>query len=528
MNEDNASRTSAARSLHGVSSADCRSAGCATPAGWQQDARKPAGEILPRQTGLDGRPCHAPLWLCVHLPRIALEVLGLADEDGVAAVVEEVQGSAVLHAVSQKAARAGLAPGMPLAAAYALSPGLRIESRDPALEQRARVRLAERGLAFTPWVSLDFPQALQLEVGGSLALFGGLEPLMAKLRSNWSDSGHHLRCASAPSPFAGWLLARSGHEQHVGSREALRSVLGELPVDLLDLDAYTLERLRKAGGESLRDLWRLPRDGLTRRYGTRLLALLDRAAGQRDLPPRHFHLPPCFREAMVLPEETERLEHFFPAVEVLICRLVQFLTEFSAAAGECVLQLVHRSAPATCLRQGSRRPTRDGGHLTCLLRERLERLRLPAPVSAVELSGTAIVPAVSAAADLFDETLRDPTDWPQLLDQIQARLGSAALRYVSSRPDHRPEQARTWTAQPKESTIAPEPRPLWLLPEPRALSCGDLDSVSAESERIESGWWDDAGIRRDYRRAVDRRGAGLWIYRDLQAPGQWYLHGLFG
>jgi protein ImuB len=46
-------------------------------------------------------------------------------------------------------------------------------------------------------------------------------------------------------------------------------------------------------------------------------------------------------------------------------------------------------------------------------------------------------------------------------------------------------------------------------------------------ERIESGWWDERDVRRDYYTAVGTSGRGLWVYRD-RVSGKWLLHGLFG
>lgn len=471
---------------------------------------------------------YVPLWLCVHLPRLSLEAVGLTDEREVAAVVEEVQGRVLLRAVSGKALRQGLMPGMSLAAAYVLSPEIRIESRNSERERGVLKHLAERALAFTPWVSLDFDQSLLLEVRGSLGLFGGLERLIAKLRSEWSDSGHRLLCASALSPFAGWLLARSGGERHASVREELRSMLGALPTGVLGLDASSQMRLRKAGIQNLRDLWRLPRDGLARRYGVRLLALLDRAAGRREPPLRHFHLPPHFTEAIELAEETDRLGYVIPVVEQLVLRLTQFLIAHDAAVSEFCLKLLHLGGAATILHQGSRRPGRDPPHLMRLLQARLERVHLEAPVRAIELSSVRVEPWMPVSEDLFAEPSQDPASWQQLLDQVQARLGLRALRYFSCRADHRPEQASRWAEEPEAAVPAPGPRPLWLLPKPRAWSGREVRLVLPESERIESGWWDSAGIRRDYRRIIDRYGACLWVYRDLRESGRWFLHGLFG
>ena len=77
-------------------------------------------------------------------------------------------------------------------------------------------------------------------------------------------------------------------------------------------------------------------------------------------------------------------------------------------------------------------------------------------------------------------------------------------------------------------------RPLWLLPEPRPLPElgaapqheGPL-ALIAGPERIESGWWEDAGIKRDYFVARTQALSYVWIYRERQPAGRWYLHGLF-
>ncbi len=47
-------------------------------------------------------------------------------------------------------------------------------------------------------------------------------------------------------------------------------------------------------------------------------------------------------------------------------------------------------------------------------------------------------------------------------------------------------------------------------------------------ERLETGWWDEDGISRDYYTAVNPQGMRLWIFRERCQPANWYLHGFFG
>ena len=84
-------------------------------------------------------------------------------------------------------------------------------------------------------------------------------------------------------------------------------------------------------------------------------------------------------------------------------------------------------------------------------------------------------------------------------------------------------------------------RPLWMLEVPEPLPVRDGRPCYRGSrlrlrgpERLESGWWDDAGIARDYFVARDDDGVCLWVYRDRRKSrddgerATWYLHGMFG
>jgi protein ImuB len=116
--------------------------------------------------------------------------------------------------------------------------------------------------------------------------------------------------------------------------------------------------------------------------------------------------------------------------------------------------------------------------------------------------------------------------------------------------EHRPEYASgrrepalgtqhsTRLASSVDATPTPGPRPLWLLAAPKPLlerhaqpfDDGPL-TLLAGPERIESGWWDDADIGRDYFIAARADRSLVWIYRERATTermvGGWFLHGLF-
>lgn len=466
------------------------------------------------------------LWLCAYFPELALTAAGL-DLRQVVALQQQHKGRPSLYAVSEPARQAGVAEGMAPAAALALCPGLQIRDRDSRLEQIALSRLADAALAFSPWVSLDCPHAVLLDVGACLTLFGGAERLRERVRQALFAVGYRAVLALAPAPAAAELLARLNVETIAQQPAALRSLLGPVPLTALGLDDGLLRRLSRTGVQSLADLWRLPRDGLTRRYGTALLRHLDALAGNDNRVLRQFHRPPRFTGSRELPAELEKLQHFFPAVEQLADELAGFLRQRDAAALGVHLSLYHYRQPASRIELSFRMPTRDAEHWCRLLREKLERTALPAPVLSIELVSEAIAPFQPHTFSLFDDGREREQDWQTALEQLQNRLGHQALQYPAAGADYRPEWAGFLAYAAGVFDASLPARPVWLLPEPELLDPAGLDCLP-DSERIESGWWDGAAVRRDYRVAYDRAGRKLWVFRDLKPGGGWYCHGLFG
>ncbi|WKJ92471.1 DNA polymerase Y family protein [Methylomonas montana] len=471
---------------------------------------------------------NSQLWLCTYFPDLALAALHLDLDQAVASSMQH-KGQTRLHAVSDPARQAGVEPGMAPAAALALCPGLIIRNRDPLAERQALQQLADIALDFSPWVSLDQADCLLLEIGSCLTLFGGAESLRDKLRLVLQTSGHRPLIAISPSPTASTLLAKLSLENIVIDRLALRSTLGPLSIAALDLDDKILRRLFRTGIRQLTDLWRLPRDGLTKCYGAGLLQQLDRLAGRQTQVLQAFHSPPRFQASREMPIELERIEHFFPAIEQLADEFAAFLKTRDATTLGIVLELHHHGRPATRLALDFRAGNRDPRHWCSLLYEKLARSPLPAPVLAVSLISQAIAPFQPERFSLFDdhEQPNGEAEWQATLDQLQARLGHQSLKFLATQNDHRPERAMTTQSPISTSNSHLPPRPLWLLPYPEPVRLGDIRLLSA-AERIESGWWDDQPVRRDYHIAKDKRGRKLWVYRDLNAKQQWFLHGLFG
>ncbi len=485
-----------------------------------------------------------PLWICIHFPRIALTVFSqhqgnhkVAGEeprkpwqDNMPRVVfEETRGRQVVYTACDLALGQGIMPGMPLNAAYVLCQGLRVELRDRRVERRRLKQLAMKINAITPDVSLASPDCILLEVSGSLKLFGGFQQVSRRVREAYA--GEPL-ISSAPSPAAALLLARNGVEVFIHSRNALKSALGEIAIGNSEIPAKVARQLSKCGLKTLRDLWRLPRPDLARRFGVELLDYLDRACGESADSRKRLRPVTRFFQRIDLPAETEDSKLILLAMESLLERAADFLRMRGSAAEKLVFKLWYSNRAAAGAagnravlvvrsRQADRQPRRFFPQVC----EQLDGLDIAAPVTGVSLRIDQVLQYQCATTSLFDHgTSRGNNhgeDWDQLLDVLSSRLGREMVYGVFVVPDHRPEYSWHRVTLPhdrdsgdfREISAGPS-RPLWLLPVPRKIPASRL-RLAGEVERIESGWWDGKDIRRDYCEAQTSSGSRYWIYRDL-------------
>jgi protein ImuB len=406
-------------------------------------------------------------------------------------------------------------------------------------------KLCLHAQAFTSFVSIEPPNALLLEIKGSVKLFGSLQSLHADIDACWRQLALQARSATAPSTLAALWLARAGAAPQIEDLKTLPGHLAKVPIACTAWDDERLQTLRAMGVTTLGELLRLPRAGLARRLSPVMVRDLDIALGRQPAPRRAFVPRERFRERCDFETEIEHVAYLEKALEPLIERCAQFLRKRQAGVQTLQLRLRHREIPPTRVRLGLASITGERRRLSDVLSQKLCRLELKAPVRGMELLSGFLrgLPASSldAFAGLARAGSRDSA--PQLVERLRARLGEEAVYGVCLIPEHRPEAAwrrvseLRWSAAPRseEGMIDPgmsdqdRPRPIWLLHEPLPLL---EPEILQGPERIESGWWDGKGVARDYYIARQRsvpsqpHGIRLWVFQERQSK-RWYVHGVF-
>ncbi|HEX5314964.1 MAG TPA: DNA polymerase Y family protein, partial [Gammaproteobacteria bacterium] len=372
----------------------------------------------------------------------------------------------------------------------------------------------------------------------SLRFFGGVGKLRARMRSGLDALGLTASLAFAPTPRAALWLARADARTTPQRAEDLPGALGVLPLAVLNPEAQIARKFLRLGVKTLAQAFRLPREGLARRFGPELIHDWDRALGWSPEARRRYHAAPHFAIERELPGACDAAGELLPVLDELLGALVLALRERDAGIASFALIFRHDDLPDTRIVLRLFTPSRERARLERLLRTRLETLVLAAPVVAVGIASGVFLPIVNPKTELLPDSREEAQAIDPLIEILHARLGGEAVFGLAFAADPRPERAWRKSRPGAKSASPPAaagPRPLWLFARPRPLPAREGIpwhanrplALASGPERIEAGWWEGGDVGRDYYLARSDAGARLWIYRDHRDGGAWFLHGLF-
>ncbi|MCC7461521.1 MAG: DNA polymerase Y family protein [Gammaproteobacteria bacterium] len=412
--------------------------------------------------------------------------------------------------------------------------------------QAALERLAAWALQWSshvhPGVEIGGTPGLWIELGASLTLFGGLTPLLTRIRAALEPLRYSTQCGVAPTPAGAALLARTGGILPETTLAGLRARLVPLPLGLLALPEATLAACNSAGVRTIGTLLALADAAIAQRFGPAASRYLQQLTGRTPEPLPAWQPPDRWHARCEFPSPVEATTALLFPLQRLLHEFAGYLRAGDRAVQRFTLTLEQHGRASLPLPIGLSVPGRDAAQFLRLARERLAGATPTTPVSALVLAADAFSAPVTQQIDCLAPERDAASDLQQLLDRLGARLGDGAVRRLAPHADHRPERA--WRYRPPSGTIdnpraaaavapcaadlaAPAtrvPRPCWLLPQPRAITLPS--KLLSGPERIESGWWDGADAARDYYLARDALGARLWVFRDLRS-GEWHLAGLW-
>ncbi|MCS4246482.1 MULTISPECIES: DNA polymerase Y family protein [unclassified Pseudomonas] len=467
-------------------------------------------------------------WVCIVFPQLALDGVqrGHPEPGQPLALLAGTPQRRVLQTVNDAARALGLRPGQSLTAAHALAKTFACAEYDPAEIERWQQFLAAWAYRFSSQVSVYYPRALLFEIESSLGLFGPWPAFETRLRKELSELGFRHRIVAAPNPAAARVLANIDDGLAVQD-DALMQALAPLPIDRAGLDPQAATALSRMGLRTLAQVQALPRHTLARRFDASLLKHLDALAGQRPLALAFYQPPDRFDVRIELNFDVQSHQALLFPLRRLTADLSAFLCGRDSGVQRFDLHLEHAQAPDSVIKVGLLSAEREPAMLFELARGRLEQVQVTSPVRGFRLVAQDLPTFVPQRQDLFDDRPQQTLPWEQLRERLRARLGDEAVQGLRFHADHRPECAWQAATDPRVCQgLNKVQRPGWLLNEPTLLAEHGVQILMGP-ERIESGWWDGADIRRDYYLIQTRAGQQGWAFRTVgQNDGLW-LQGWF-
>ena len=316
-------------------------------------------------------------------------------------MVAEAKNATRLVACTPTAHSTGLSVGMTASEARALVPEVILEPLDPVGEREDRAALVHAFRALSDRVVSPWEDELVLEISRTVHLFDGEAAVISEARRLAESLGHCCRIAIADDPSVACALAKGSDEDVRVPSDGMAEALHDLPLSSLRPSLALCDALWAVGVTRIGQLARLEPASIAGRYGLEGVRLFRLARG--EVPPSRIDWcdvdpeSPSVRALMAGATSTLQIHFVLPG---LLAELSRQLAQRDQVVVRIrvVLRLEQRAAfgdlpGADCVPFTVRvgRPTRAPAHLEPLIRRRLERLKLAAPVDEIVIEAAEVV-----------------------------------------------------------------------------------------------------------------------------------------
>lgn len=463
------------------------------------------------------------------------------------------RGRMVITEVSKVAKAKGLYAGMIVADAKVVCPEVKVVDDKIDLAEKLLNNLSIWFIKYTPVVAVDLPEGLILDVSGCTHLWGSEEAYLKDIINKLKSLGYHVRIAIADTVGTAWAVCRYGKEKAIIKSNEQAQALMRLPPEALRIENCISERLHKLGLHTISSFINMQRSALRRRFGEQLLLRLDQALGNKaeiikpviPVEPYHEHLP-CLE-----PIQTAT------GIEIALQQLLEKLCTRFKKEGKglrfAILKCYRVDNNVQQIQIRTNHPSNNTKHLFKLFETKIVGIEPALGIEVFTLDASKIED-IQASQETFwtMNSSLECREVAELIDNLENNFGSNIIhRYLTAErhlPEHSIKLAASLKEKPTTAWRADKLRPTYLLKQPQRIEVtapipdyppmnfrynGKLYTVikADACERIESEWWLDKGLHRDYYAVQTEEGKCYWLFRlghynDNNKP-LWFIHGFF-
>lgn len=461
-------------------------------------------------------------------------------------------GRMIITAANDIAETKGISTGMVLADARALVPDLVACDDKPCLAEKLLERIGEWCIRFTPAVAIDLPDGLLFDATGCAHLWGGDASYAKEIIKKLNARGYDVRVSMADTIGVAWGLARFGRGSLIVEKGAHIDAVMDLPPEALRLEGDTIERLHKLGLHQIRQIIRMPRSSLRKRFGNHFMMRLDMAIGQEIEMIEPIQPVELYQERLPCLEPIVTAAGIEFALHQLLETLCIRLQQEQAGLRTAIFKGYRVDGKIEQVSIGTSQPSHSVKHLLKLFHLKLSTIEPALGIELFTLEAPKVEEYLPVQKTMWEGgSGLDDIRLSELIDRLAGKIGMESIhRYVPDEhywPERSFKPASTLLEKLTSAWPKDKVRPLHLLPFPETIEVtapipdyppmvfrykGKVHSiVKADGpERIEQEWWLQQGQHRDYYRVEDENGHRYWLFRlghYHDKTYHWFIHGFF-
>ena len=492
-------------------------------------------------------------YLAIWFPYLVTDQMAIKQESlaGQAyALIAQERNKQIMVRISRQANRQGLRTNMPLADARIISSDLQTFQFYPQKEQKLLKAMAEWFIRYTPYVALNSPDGLFLDLTGC-TVWKSEEQHVEEIKAHFYGK-YHVKIGIADTLGAAWAIAHYAKEQIAKPNEQLKHLLN-LPPKALQLEESTLQRLEKLGFYSIDSFIHIAPSTLRRRFGDEINLRIGQALGRKPEAFEPITEPNPYEERLHCLEPIQTAKGIEIAIANLLETLCSRLQKEDVGVRNATLSAFRLDGKLQQITIGTNQPSIHIKHLFKLFELKIKQIEPDLGIELFIMKVTKIEELPKQQETFWQtDTPTDLGEIAELLDRISIKAGKNAIRRYLPQEHHWPENSikavTNLKEQPETEWPMHKPRPTVLLnqPEPIQVSAPIPDyppmtftyknevhriKKADGPERIEQEWWLNEGKHRDYYQVEDEKGQRYWLFRlghyNSKTTAQWFIHGFF-
>ena len=379
------------------------------------------------------------------------------------AIIQYYKTKAYIVSFNIKALNMGVRLGMTREDAYAVCSILKLVEIDSEEDRSCLLRLVEIFNKYTPLVSVESISAqgaadVWLDISGCSHLFGGEYNLLIDLSKSLSVIGMTSQIGLGDTPSISWAIAHylaDPCSPKIMTQAYKNHALLNLPIESLRLTHNSINELKKIGIVNVKELLALPHSALRVRIGEAVITRINQFLGTVNEPIGFDFSKKQYCSKVEFFEPINTLEELENSLAELLGELCTKLKFDCMGLQKLALEVFCINNTKKKITIGTKCVTTDYSILFALFREKIAYFKFDSYVQSMLLTAMSLGVSYNTQKNLLvDASVLDSlsgtnkksglslgSDFFQLIDKLNRRLGKENITNINYVPNHLPERA---------------------------------------------------------------------------------------